>query len=76
MKRIGAGLAWTFVLMWAGNYVALYTGLPAFVTGFVAVAVGTFVATDPFRLIWPAAAARSVRPTTPPGVATDGPARA
>jgi hypothetical protein len=53
MKRIVVGFAWTFALMWAGNYVALLTGISTIAPAMLAVAVGLFVAMDPLPRIRP-----------------------
>lgn len=76
MKRIAVGLTWAFLLMWAGNYVALYAGIPAIVTASVAVAIGIVIATDPLGLIWPKPLPRPVRPATSSGATTEHLSRA
>lgn len=83
MKRIAVGLTWTFLLMWAGNYVALLAGIPAVVTASIALAAGAFIAIDPVRQIWPKAQARPINDTTrtdqidwrPSGAILRGPTR-
>jgi len=66
MKRIAAGLAWTLSIAWAGNYVALLTGLSMVFPAVVAVAIGAFVASDPLHRIWP----RSIPRPTPTAAST------
>lgn len=62
MKRLVAGPLWTLVVMWAGTYVSLYSGLPAIVNLPFAVAIGAVVVIDPMGRIWPRAIKRSTAP--------------
>ena len=52
MNRIGIALIWSFTLIWAGNYVALVTGLSPTVTASFGVAVGVIIAIDPITRAW------------------------
>lgn len=65
MTRFAAGIAWTFALTWAGNYVTLLTGLPAIVPAVVAVVMGAFVAADPLGRIWVHRSTRQALATMP-----------
>lgn len=40
MKRTIVGMMWAFMLMWAGNYVALLTGFPAPMLAAFALGIG------------------------------------
>jgi len=65
MKRIAVGLLWALVLMWAGNYLSLLTGLSPSLMAFSAVAAGTLIAIAPVRLVQARAQARrAVAPAT------------
>jgi hypothetical protein len=71
MKRLVAGLIWALVVMWAGAYVTLYTGLPAMVNLPFGLAVGAFVVVDPMGRIWPRATERPTAPQENPRTATE-----
>lgn len=75
MKRIVVGLLWTFLLMWAGNYLSLYTGLSPVLTAVSAVAVGTLIAIAPMRLVQSRAPARPTPAASAPSVTDDHLAR-
>jgi hypothetical protein len=63
MTRIAAGIAWTFSLMWVGNYVGMVTGVPVLIPALVAIAIGALVAADPLGRIWATAPKRQVPAT-------------
>lgn len=48
MKRIAIGSLWAFTFGWAGNYVAMASGLSPVLTALVAVALGVAIATRPY----------------------------
>ena len=52
MKRFVIGVTWAFILMWAGNYVALITGYPAPIFTACALGIGgAYVAVPRVRLL-------------------------
>lgn len=75
MKRIAAGLMWTFVLLWAGNYLVYFAGLQAVVAPIVAVSLGSCVAIDPLHLVWSKTAAHRSMVETGPNAKVESLAR-
>jgi hypothetical protein len=51
-KRIAVAGLWLVSVLWAWNYVAAMTGLPAALGGVLGIAVALFVAADPLRLFF------------------------
>ncbi len=75
MKRIAVGLVWTFLLMWAGNYLSLYADLPPVLTSVSAVAIGTLIAIAPIQLVQSRVLSRPIDAAATSSVATDPLAR-
>jgi hypothetical protein len=76
MKRIAVGMLWTFLLLWAGNYLSLYAGLSPVLTAASAVAAGSLIAIATIRVVRSRPPSRPTQAGSNPSATNDHLARA
>jgi hypothetical protein len=59
MKQFVIFVSWAFTLMWAGNFVTFYVGVPTIVTAPAAIGFSLLIAIGPARVLATVAANRN-----------------